>query len=207
MKTPTLSTVTAAATLTTSALAADAGSVSELVAKVSSTDDKVRGPAWQGAASYGAPAVKPLAAVMTNADFEVARAAKRGLWKIVRHAGRPGADAERRAVAQELINLLAAAPAPVSRDLLWMLSEIGDDSAVEPIAAQLANADVCEDARCALERIPGPAAVAALRKALGTAPEKFKYALANSLRVRGEPVDGYPSQKLVPTKQTSVKAG
>ncbi len=207
MKTPTLSTVTAAATLTTSALAADAGSVSELIAKIKSTDDQVRGPAWQSAASYGAPAVKPLAEVMATTDFEVARAAKRGLWKIVRHAGRQGADAERQAVAKELIDLLATTAAPVSRELLWMLSEIGDDSAVEPIAAQLANADVCEDARCALERIPGQAAVAALRKALDTAPEKFKYALANSLRVCGEQVDGYPSQKLVPTKQTSVKAG
>lgn len=200
--------LTAAATaLTTSALAAAAGKVSDLIARIRSTDDQVRGPAWQGAAAYGASAIKPLAEVMTDPDFEIARSAKRGLWKIVRHAGRPGADAERQAVARELIGLLATAAAPVCREAVWMLAEIGDDSAVGPIAAQFAKAEVREAARCALERLPHQAAVSALRAARETAPEEFKYALANSLRVRGEQVDGYPSQKLVPTKQTSVKAG
>ncbi len=198
--------LTAAPALTASALAAAAGDVSDLIARIRSTDDKVRGPAWQGAAAYGAAAVKPLAAVMTDSDFEIARAATRGLWKIVRQAGRPGADAERQAVARELIGLLATAAAPVCREAVWMLSEIGDEPAVGPIAAQLAKAEVREAARCALERLPHPAAVSALRAALATAPEEFKYALAHSLRVRGEKVEGYPSQKLVPTKQTSVKA-
>ena len=31
---------------------------------------------------------------MTNADYEIARSAKRAIWIIVRHAGRPGADGE-----------------------------------------------------------------------------------------------------------------
>lgn len=206
MNTPIPSTVAVATTLTASALAAASG-VSDLISKIRSTEDQVRGPAWQGAAPYGASAVKPLAEVMTDPDFEIARAAKRGLWKIVRHAGRPSAASESQAVAAELVSLLATTTAPVCREVVWMLSEIGGDAAVGPIAAQLANTDVREDARCALERIPHKSAINALRTAMATAPEEFKYALAHSLRVRGETVEGYPSQKLVPTKQTSVKAG
>ncbi|MBM3879866.1 MAG: HEAT repeat domain-containing protein [Verrucomicrobia bacterium] len=201
-------TVVAAATAALAAPASSAASpaVAELIANLKSPDDKVRGPAWQHAGPSGAPAVKPLSEVMTDPDFEIARAARRALWKIVRHAGRPNAAAEAQAVATQLIALLPTAPTAVRRELLWMLSEIGGDDAVPPVATLLANADVREDARCALERIPGAKAVAALKQAMATAPEEFKYALAHSLRVRGETVAGYPSQKLVPTKPTRVTA-
>lgn len=206
MKNDNLLTATVAAGTALTALAADPSAVADLVAKIKSTDDKVRGPAWQGAGPAGAPAVGPLAAVMTDADFEIARSAKRGIEKIVRYAGRPGADAERKAVEAELIKLLAHAIGVVRRHALWMLSEVGDNAAVEPMAALLTDAEVREDARCALQRVPGAKATAALKKAMGSAPEEFKYALAESLRARGEKVTGYPSRKLVPTKPTSVKA-
>lgn len=197
----------AAAALTTTAIAADAPPLSELIAKIKSPDDKVRGPAWQSAGPAGAPAIAPLAEVMKETNFEVARCAKRALERIVRHAGRPGAEVERKTVAAELVKLLGPGEASVRRHALWMLSEIGDDDAVKPMAGLLADAGLREDARCSLERIPGTAATGALRAALVAAPEDFKFALAHSLRVRGEKVEGYPSQKLVPTKQTGVKAG
>jgi len=44
-------------------------------------------------------------------------------------------------------------------------------------------------------RLPGSQVTAALRSAFGRAPEEFKFALAESLRQRGEKVAGYPSQK------------
>lgn len=208
MNSNTLSTVAVGiSTLTAGALAADTSDVNELVAKIKSKDDAVRGPAWQGAGPVGAKAVGPLADVMTDPDFETARCAKRAIERIVRHAGRPGADPERKAVQGELVKLLKHNAVTVRRHAAWMLSEIGDDAAVEPVAALFADAEAREDARCSLERIPGAAATAALRKAMTSVPEEFKYAVANSLRVRGEQVEGYPSKKLVPTKQTSVKAG
>lgn len=207
MKHTTLSTVTAAtAAITASALAADTAAVNELVAKIKSTDDAIRGPAWQGAGPIGAPAVGRLADIMGDRDFEIARCAKRAIEKIVRHAGRPGADAERKSVQVELVRLLKHASADVRCHALWMLSEIGDDAAVDPMAALLADAKAREDARCALERIPGNQATSALKKGMSAAPEEFKYALAHSLRVRGQKVESYPSKKLVPTKQTGVKA-
>lgn len=193
----------AAATVAT---AAETVPVNELVAKIRSADEAVRGPAWQAAGPVGAPAVGPLADVMSDANFEIARSAKRAIEKIVRHAGRPGASAERKAVEVELIKLLNHSNAHVRRHAVWMLSEIGDAAAVGPMAALLADAEVREDARCALTRVPGSQASDALRGAIEGAPEEFKYALAESLRARGEKVSGYPSKKLVPVKQTSVKA-
>jgi len=193
-----------AATLTQ---AADAPAVSRLVAEIQSIDDKVRGPAWQNAGPVGAPAVKPLAGLLTHADFEIARSAKRALYQIVRHAGRPGSEKAAGAVERELLAALAAdRTAAAKRDLLWMLSEIGGSGAVSPIAALLTDVELREDARCVLQRIPGSKPIGALKKALAKAPADFQAALADALRARGQKVRGHPSLKLAPTKQTSVKA-
>jgi HEAT repeat protein len=190
----------------TTSSAAEKQGVDDLIAKLRDPDDKVRGAAWQNAGSLGALAVKPLANIMTDADMEVARAAKRGLWKIVRYAGRPGADSERKAVANELIGLLVGQPTPVRREVIWMLSEIGDSEAVKPIATMLNDREAREDARAALERIPGKESLSALQAGLASVPEEFKPAIAHSLRVRGVKVSGYPSQKLVPTRPVTPGA-
>jgi len=181
--------------------------VDELLAGIKSDSAEKRTQAWQSAGKVGAPAVKPLAKVMTDDELEVARAAKRALWQIVRYTGRPGANQERRAVVVELIALLGdEQPIAVRREVLWMLSEIGGRRDIEPIAGLLRNKDLREDARMALERIPNRRAVAALKEAFKRAPEDFKPNIAQSLRKRGEEVAGYPCQKLVPTKKTDVKA-
>ncbi len=182
------------------AISSQAQSATDLVARLKSKDDDVRGDAWQQAGPAGAAAVGPVAALWTDADFEVARSAKRAVWNIVRHAGRPGAPKEARAVEQALLPLLGHAEAAVRREAVWMLSEVGGNDSVEPLAKLLSDREVKDDARCALERLPGNKAIKALRDALKTAPEDFRYALAESLRKRGEKVQGYPSRKLVPTK-------
>jgi HEAT repeat protein len=141
---------------------------------------------------------------MADGDFELARKAKRALYRVVRHAGLPAAARERRAVERELIRLLGSCPSSVRREVVWMLSEIGSPRAVGPMAALLADKELREDARCALTRHPARSAVTALKSAFAAAPEEFKYALAESLRARGEKVEGYPSRKLVPTARTTV---
>ena len=175
-----------------------------LIARIKSPDETVSGAAWQGAGPYGAAAVKPLETLMADGDFELARKAKRALYRVVRHAGLPAAARERRAVERELIRLLGSCPSSVRREVVWMLSEIGSPRAVGPMAALLADKELREDARCALTRHPAPSAVPALKSAFAAAPEEFKYALAESLRARGEKVEGYPSRKLVPTARTTV---
>lgn len=184
---------------------ADSAAVEKLVSDLQSSDEAVRGAAWQDAATLGAPAVKPLAALMVHQDFEIARSAKRALWKIVRHAARPRADKERKAVQAELLMLLFATPLIVCREAVWMLSELGDSGVVEDVAKLLREAEICEEARCALERMPTSKATRALERAMETAPEDFRFALANSLRARGRAVKAYPTQKLLPTRPTSVK--
>jgi len=179
--------------------------IQELITDLKNKDDKVRGPAWQDAGKFGAVAVKPLVETMTDPDYEVARAAKRALWRVVRQAGRPPAKAEAEAVVAQFLPLLASGAAPVRRELLWMLSEIAGDEAVSPMAALLLDPEAREDARCALLRIPSGKVTAALKTAMSTAPEEFKPNLAEALRTRGEQIEGYPSQKRVPSKPTGVK--
>ncbi len=180
--------------------------VKELLAGIKDASDKVRTQAWLGAGKAGAAAVKPLAKVMTDDNLEIARAATRALWQIVRHTGRPSANEEKRAVETELIELLSDdQPASVRREVLWMLSEIAGRSSIKPVAGLLRNVELREDARMALERIPAKGAAAALKAGLEAAPEDFKPNIAQSLRKRGQEVEGYPSQKLTPTKETNVK--
>jgi len=184
---------------------AQAQGVDELITGLKSDNAEKRTQAWQSAGQVGAPAVKPLAKIMTNDNLEVARAAKRALWQIVRYTGRPGANQEKRVVEAELIDLLGdEQPIAVRREVLWMLSEIGSRRSIEPITRLIKNEDLREDARMALERIPNRRAVAAMKSAFETATDDFKPNIAQSLRKRGEEVAGYPCQKLVPTKKTDV---
>jgi HEAT repeat protein len=176
----------------------------DFLARIQSPDGAVSGPAWQGAEPYGPQAIPPLADLMASADFEVARTAKRAIYRITRHAGRPGAAGEARAAETALIALLKHANLTVRRTALWMLSEIGGDRAVRPMAALLRYEDAREDARAALMRLPGRRPTAALRMAFADAPEEFKYAVADALRKRGLEVEGYPTRKLAPSKPTGV---
>ncbi len=175
--------------------------VNRLIRKIKSSDAETRTKAWQGAGDIGAPAVQPLAIVMTDDDLEVARAAKRAMWKIVRHTGRPGARNAKMAVVAKLCGLLGAdQPVSVRREVVWMLSEIGGLRAIRPLAELLSDKHLREDARAALERIPAERALQALKAGFEVAPEDFKPNLAQSLRKRGQKVSGYPCVKLVPAK-------
>ncbi|MFH1922106.1 MAG: HEAT repeat domain-containing protein [Planctomycetota bacterium] len=183
----------------------------ELLDRIKSDDPNVRTEAWQAAGSAGCAAIKPLAKIVAGGELEVARAAKRAMWKIVHTVGAPGAGDAKGAVEAELIGLLGNdQPVSVRREAFWMLSEIGGDDTVDAIRELpdiLKDTEVREDARCCVERIPTEAAVEALKEGLEEAPADFALAIAQSLRARGVEVDQakYPCQKLVPTKQTSVK--
>lgn len=191
--------------------------INELIERLKGADATVRGDAWQQAGPLGAAAVKPLADLMPSADMEIARAAKRALWKIVRYSARPSGTAKgrgaanfadaaaRSAVAAELVPLLSAGAADIRREFVWMLSEIGDAAAIPALVPLLSIPELREDARAALQRIPGKESLAALRAALKTVPDSYKPAIAVSLRVRGDTIRGYPAPKLLPTKPTTVK--
>jgi hypothetical protein len=176
--------------------------VNELIEKIQSKSDDVRGDAWQNAGPVGAPAVKPLVDLFTSKEREVARAATRAIERVVHHAG-----PERAAVVKELLSSLGPErPVAIQREVLWSLSEIAVASeAAAPVAALLASAELRDDAKMVLERIPGEETLAHLRAALASAPAEFRPSLASSLRARGVEVPGYPSVKLVPARETEVK--
>jgi HEAT repeat protein len=178
----------------------------ELIEKLQSKNNGARAEAIAAAATAGPAAVPPLARLIANQEIEISRAGARALWKLVRQVGRPGAEQECGPVAAVLIGLLGEdQPAAVRRQVIWMLSEIGGREAADPLAKILENRELREDARAALERIPGEPSVAALQQALKSAPQDYRPAIAQSLRVRGVAVSEYPSRKLVPTKTTNVK--
>ena len=183
----------------------------ELIAKIKSDSPDTRTEAWQKAGQIGAPAVKPLAKLVATGELEVGRAAKRGMFKIVRTVGAPGVAADQRqAVERELADLLGDdQPVAVRREVLWMISELcgGKGSIPDKIAGLLGNKELREDARCCLERIPGDKSLELLKAALESVPDDFKINIAQSLRARGVEVseEKYPCRKLVPTKKTSVK--
>ncbi|MCC6795571.1 MAG: hypothetical protein IT366_10665 [Candidatus Hydrogenedentes bacterium] len=178
----------------------------DLIRAIKGDDEEARAAAWQSAENFGASAVKPLADLARDKQPEVARAATRGLWRIVRHCSRPGADDERYAVYTALTGLLSGKNhTQFTRDVLWMLSEIGDELCVKRIAALAANEILREDACLALERIPGDASLNALREILDAAPDAFKPNVAESLRRRGVEIAGIPSAKKTPSKSTAVK--
>ena len=177
-----------------------------LTEKIKSEKDTDRAAARDGAGPVGAKAVLPLAWIAATGELEVARAANRAIQNIVYYTGRPGAEDEAKAVVPELLKLLDDDyPLQLRRDALWMIWQIAGEEAVEPVAALLADAELNEDARMTLERLPGDKATAALKKALSAAAEADKPALAYSLRIRGVETPGVPDTRLVPTKETAVK--
>lgn len=127
--------------------------------------------------------------------LEVGRAAKRALWKIVRHVGRPGSGEEKDAAIGTLLDLLAPTqPVAVRREAVAMLSEIGDDQVVDAIADLLDSQELREGARVALERMPTKKALAALQTALEMMTGDFRTDIARSLRARGMEVPDLPSE-------------
>ena len=176
----------------------DRSTVKELVQGLNSNDDKVRTEAWLSAGEYRARAIKPVALLFGRMDkrvnrlvkqnasneeiaqpLEVGRAAKRALWKVVRTVGAPGAKGKKMTVTRLLELLSDEQPVAVRREVLWMLSEIGEGSqVVDPVAALLANEQLREDARMVLQRIPGDEAVVALREGIETVPEDFRLNIA-----------------------------
>jgi len=177
----------------------------QLIENIQSKNDAVRAAARDGAGSLGAAALRPLAKIAADTDPETARSAQRAMQRIVYHAGRPGAEDEAQAVASELVRLLdASLPVQLQRDVLWMTWQIAGEEAVDAVAIRLGDQQLWDDARMALERLPGQGATAALQTALASAPDDQKPALAYSLRKRGVETPGVPDLRLTPTRKTSV---
>jgi HEAT repeat protein len=171
--------------------------VKALLDKVTSDRMEVRAAARSEAASVGAAAVEPLAALIDEtrdgggADRqrrEVALTARGALERIVHQAGREGAAEERRTTAAALARALGAArTAREKRELLHLMAFIGGDPEAPAAAKLLGDEDrqVREAARLALERIPGEGALAALVAAAKGAADDRRPDLIFSIGKKG----------------------
>lgn len=156
----------------------------ELIAALTSGDDDRRYSAMRSAGSAGAAAVIPLAELMAGQERQVAYTAGQALHEIVHYAGRPGGARE--AVCTELLRLLVPTHnRRVRAEALLLLGWIGGEREVAALAGLLGDGELGEDARLALENIPGDAADRALRRAVREAPRERRPRLAQSLRNRG----------------------
>ncbi|NLX13077.1 MAG: HEAT repeat domain-containing protein [Phycisphaerales bacterium] len=157
-------------------------------------------------ANNTAGAIKALSEMIKSDDPETQRAGKRQLWQMVRHTGRPGNVEQQQAMVDALLGLLGPDESvAVKREAVWAVSELGDDTCIEPVAALLADQELREDACRVLERLPGQKSLDTLQAALLSVPEEFKLSVAQALRARGVTVEGLPCRKLEPSRATQVK--
>jgi len=178
--------------------------INAFIAQIQGNDDSARNQAVQNAAAQGVAAVLPLLKLLDSANTEVARSAKRALYGIMHYAGRPQAHREAVQVEKDLLAGLASGSTPVKREIVRMISEIGNDASIKPLSNLLEDKDLSDDACMALQRIPGKKSLAALKKSLNSVPEPMRYPIAEALRKRGETIESYPCQKLTPTKTSGL---
>jgi len=96
-----------------------------------------------------------------------------------------GSPERLRPIEQRLLRLLQSKATAAGKDFAFrQLSLIGAGASVPVLAGMLAQSETAEMARYALARIPGPAATAALRKALAGSSGRTRIGLINSLGQR-----------------------
>ena len=158
----------------------------QLLSDIKSEDMNVRYAAWRSAGPYGSEAVAPLADLMREDDRTIGKAAKMAVHQIVHHAGRPEARADALAVSAELLKVAESKTRPrmVRSDCLYWVGLIGSAEVVPGLSRLLGDHVVREDARLALERLPGDESLRALHDAAATAPPDFKPNLQQSLHNR-----------------------
>jgi hydrogenase maturation factor len=148
-----------------SAVPAQRPTAATLMADVRAGDAALRLRAVEQAHLVGSPLIVPLGHAMSGDDRQAARAALEALRRVAHHCARPRASAERRLASRELAKLAEPAfPRPVRAEALHLLGMVASSEAVRMLEAMLRDPAVGEEARLALERIPGPASERALRR-------------------------------------------
>lgn len=166
---------------------AQADAVSDLldaIADESPEAPDVRARAVADAGPLGAGAIGTLGQRL-DADPPIGPAACKALTRIVHHAARPGADAERAAVAAELAKLVATELSDTARrEVIHLLSLVAGDNEVPALAALLEDKAVAQDACLALERIPGDASAQPLIGAIALSTPTLRLQLMSALASR-----------------------
>jgi len=167
------------------------------LADLASEDGATRRAAFERATEFGPEVIPPLCKLFAGENPAAARAARLSLEAIVSAQSAPDAE-DREETTQALLDFVGKrkASGDCLRYGLRLVSLIGGDDAVEPVAALLGDAELGEQARQTLCRIHGKAATEALVAALGGADATMKAATAEALGVRGDSAAVRPLVKL-----------
>ncbi|HOF40851.1 MAG TPA: HEAT repeat domain-containing protein [Candidatus Hydrogenedentes bacterium] len=168
---------------------AQANELDEFLVRIAGPNADARAGAWKSAGPLGAPAVLPLARLAETGEPEIRVAALRAIDIITAYAGRPGAQEEQRAVAQALADAVQSSEDSQLRcEFLHYLGLVASNPEVPMLARLLEDPAIGEDARIALERIPGDTATRALITALRSASsETVQLRMADALARRQAP--------------------
>ena len=160
--------------------------INEYLAHIQSADAAVRYAAWKSAWQQKSDAVVPLSKLAASPDKGVAKAASAALPILAHHSARPGAYEEAEAVANELIKVAESADytMPVRANALLLIGCIAPAQLVPRVAKLMANDELREEVRMAVERIPGNPSVHALKAGLKSTPESFHKNIEQSLHNR-----------------------
>lgn len=191
-------------------LAAVKGMAEEDVAAFMATMDNasatLRYPAWTTAEKFGAQVIVPLGERIEAADRSKFQDLKRAIERIVHNVGRPGADADRKAVAAEMCKLLVPdRSAKVKNEILDLLACIADDSNLAAIEPLLNDTAVREEACRAIQRVPGRTATELLEKHLEKAPADFQGRLLAALGQRQDKSAGPALEKFIGSAKGELK--
>lgn len=151
--------------------------MADFLTDIQSQDKDVRFAAWRSAGAQEARVVPELARIAAKSSPGVTKAALEAMTTLTHSVGKSApTDPKRLAVAKELVNVAtsSATALPVRAHALRLLSLVGGDESVAPVAKLLANADVREEAIFCLDRIPGDVSAKALVAAYGTVAPEFK---------------------------------
>lgn len=159
-----------------------------LLEQLASPEAKVREQAHRALLERGPAVIPALVERMGGENKTLDLWARRTLEAIAYRSTRPGAEAERAAVERALIAVAQSQrPTAVRRFAIRLLCLVGRGASVPALATLLEDAELREPARCALEKIPDPAATQALVKAATAAREPaWKAALVKGLGARGD---------------------
>ncbi len=154
----------------------------KFLARIRSSDAAERYAAWQSAGPMGADVINVLGELASSEDRGVALSATGAMEKIAHYSGRPGAQSEAQKVSSELLKIANSdRPRMVRSNALQLVGFIGDSKSVGGLVRLMKDKDLREDARLALERIPGSLSESAL-KALTKAADENKEPFAENLK-------------------------
>ncbi|HOJ33095.1 MAG TPA: hypothetical protein PKY35_13300 [Candidatus Hydrogenedentes bacterium] len=157
----------------------------QILKNLSSPDPDVRMTAVKQAECLELADIPSLLQLIGDANFEVSRTAKMALDRVVASCGQVGKEEQKKQVTQALTDMLSSTLATeVKREILRRLGILGDDSAVAAIRKLLLDEHLGEDAKMALERIPGESSVCALVEVLPQASPQMQISILGSLKKR-----------------------